>query len=90
MKGKIAVASISDISFEEMVLNAVGAGAVGSLLISMMVCQIPGWSLGKHHDDFIPTIALSSDEGKSLLNLMRENESVTGTITIEGADTRET
>ena len=86
VKGKIAVASISDIYFEEMVLNAVGAGAVGLIINFNDGLPNTGWSLGKHHDDFIPTIALSSDEGKSLLNLMRDNGSVTGTITIEGSD----
>ncbi|QUW23175.1 M28 family peptidase [Sporosarcina sp. Marseille-Q4063] len=86
VKGKIAVASISDIYFEEMVLNAAEAGAVGVIINFADGLPNTGWSLGKHHDDFIPTIALSPGEGKSLLNLIRDNESVTGTITIEGAD----
>ncbi|WP_172371934.1 M28 family peptidase [Sporosarcina jiandibaonis] len=86
VRGKIAVATISDIYFEEMVLNAAGAGAVGIIINFKDDLQNTGWSLGKHHDDYIPTIALSTNEGKSLLNLMRDNESVTGTITIEGAD----
>ena len=86
VKGKIAVASISDIYFEEIVLNAAGAGAVGVIINFNDSMPNTGWSLGKHHDNFIPTIALSTDDGKSLVNLMRGNESLTGTVTIEGAD----
>ena len=86
VKGKIAVATISDIYFEEIVLNAAAAGAVGVIINFKDSLPNTGWSLGKHHDDFIPTIALSTGDGKSLVNLMRENESVRGTITIEGAD----
>ncbi|MBO1910056.1 M28 family peptidase, partial [Microvirga sp. 3-52] len=84
--GKIVVASISDVYFEEMVLNAAGAGAVGIIIVFKDGLQNDGWSLGKHHDDYIPTIALSPNEGKSLLNLMDDNKSLTGTITIEGAN----
>jgi aminopeptidase YwaD len=86
VKGKIAVASISDIYFEEMVLNAARAGAVGIIINFSDGLPNTGWSLGKNHDDYIPTIALTSNDGKSLLNLMRDNKSVTGRITIEGAD----
>jgi aminopeptidase YwaD len=86
VKGKIAVASISDIFFEEMVLNAARAGAVGIIINFSDGLPNTGWSLGKNHDDYIPTIALTSNDGKSLLNLMRDNKSVTGRITIEGAD----
>ena len=86
VKGKIAVATISDIYFEEIVLNAADAGAVGVIINFNDGLPNTGWSLGKHHDDFIPTIALSTADGKSLLNLMGDNESVTGTVTIEGAD----
>lgn len=86
VKGKVAVASISDIFFEEMVLNAARAGAVGIIINFSDGLPNTGWSLGKHHDDYIPTIALSPNDGKSLLNLMRDNKSVTGRISIEGAD----
>ncbi len=54
------------------------AGAVGVIINFNDSLPNTGWSLGKHHDDFIPTIALSTGDGKSLVNLMRENESVTG------------
>lgn len=86
VEGKIAVASISDIKFEEIVLNAAKAGAVGVIINFNDGLLNTGWSLGKHHDNFIPTVALSSGDGKSLVTLMQESESVTATVTIEGAD----
>ena len=86
VKGKIAVASISDINFEEIVLNAAKAGAVGVIINFNDGLVNTGWSLGEHHDNFIPTVALSTGDGKSLVNLMQESKSVTATITIEGAD----
>ena len=86
VKGKIVVASISNIYFEEMVLNAARAGAIGIIINFKDGLANTGWSLGKRHDDFIPTIALSPNEGVSLLNLIRDNESITGTIRIDGAD----
>ena len=84
-KGKIALVTISDIYFKDIVLHAAEAGAVAVIIYFAPELPIEGWTLGNNTKDFIPTIALSSTEGKALLDFVKMNNSVTGTVTIEGA-----
>ena len=53
-KGKIALVTISDIYFKDIVLHAAEAGAVAVIIYFAPELPIEGWTLGDHDERFYP------------------------------------
>ncbi|MCG7335923.1 M20/M25/M40 family metallo-hydrolase [Sporosarcina sp. ACRSM] len=83
--GKIAIVAAERTSFHELVRNAGHAGAAAIIIYFPKGYPINRWSLGKHDNAFIPALALSYNEGRAVLDHMKTDVPIKGTVTIEGS-----
>lgn len=88
LSGKIALISRGEISFGEKVLNASRAGAEAVLIFNNTSGVING-TLGGPDSDYVPALALTRAQGQELLERLEAGESLTATVEVEGAETKE-
>lgn len=83
--GKIAIVTVDNTYFSELVLNASKAGAAAILIHFPAEYPIDNWTLGEHDDAFIPALAVSHDDSTKLRKLMNDKGPLHATVTVEGS-----
>ncbi|MGG1662769.1 M28 family peptidase [Brevibacillus sp. NRS-1366] len=86
--GKIALIKRGEISFADKVKNAAEAGAKAVIIFNNSSGTING-TLGGPDDSFVPVLALTKKQGEELLEKLDAGEELTATVTVEGAETKE-
>ena len=86
--GKIAVIQRGNISFGEKVSNAAEKGAKAVVIFNNEDGTING-TLGSEEHGVIPVMSLSKEEGEAIVQKLHTGETLTATVKIEGAETKQ-
>jgi aminopeptidase YwaD len=85
LTGKIALVERGAISFADKVLNAAAQGAEGVIIFNNADGVING-TLGGPNDAYVPVVSITRDAGQAILADLNNGETLTATVTIEGAE----
>lgn len=88
LSGKVALIKRGEIPFSEKVKNAAEAGAEAVIIFNNASGVING-TLGGPDDGYVPALALTREQGEMLLEKLEEGEELTASVTVEGAETKE-
>ena len=88
LDGRIALIERGKISFAEKILNAANAGAAGVIIYNNAAGVING-TLGEPHDNYVPALAITQEQGKALKDRLDKGETIKATLKLEGAKTDE-
>jgi aminopeptidase YwaD len=88
LDGKIALIKRGELSFAEKVVNAAKAGAKGVLIFNHSPGTLNG-TLGGPDESFVPALALTKEQGEAIIAQLDNDQRVTASIQIEGAETTE-
>ncbi|MED4402085.1 M28 family peptidase [Metabacillus fastidiosus] len=86
IKGKIALIKRGTYTFTDKILNAAAAGASAVIIYNNTDGVISG-TLGEPNDNYVPSLAITYDQGFALEERLKKGETVTATLKIEGAQT---
>ncbi|USK87472.1 M28 family peptidase (plasmid) [Peribacillus asahii] len=86
VEGKIALIERGTYSFAEKISNATKAGASAVIIYNNTDGVING-TLGEPNDDYVPSLAITQDQGLALKGRLDKGEMVTATLKVEGAIT---
>lgn len=82
--GKIVLVQRGTITFGEKVLNAAEKGAAAVIIFNNTDGELNG-TLGGANDNYIPSLAVTKEEGEKILTSIQKGEKPSGTVKIEGA-----
>lgn len=82
--GKIVLVQRGTITFGEKVLNAAEKGAAAVIIFNNIDGELNG-TLGGANDNYIPSLAVTKEEGEKILTSIQKGEKPSGTVKIEGA-----
>jgi aminopeptidase YwaD len=86
VKGKIALIQRGSYSFADKILNAAAAGASAVIIYNNTDGVING-TLGEPNDNYVPSLAITKDQGVALKERLDKGETVTATLKVEGSKT---